>query len=158
RADRIGRSGGGRPWRGAGRRSGALGRERRRPAPADARRALIFGAFSGTSCRPTKGTQSGDFSPRPSANQPESQQTAGLSWIASWNSALSSEGRSLSPRPLHRFRSRCMSETSYNISSLSPDEKRRLLARLLKEKAEARPGALSYGQRALWLLQRLDPH
>src|SRR5262249_25527659 len=43
------------------------------------------------------------------------------------------------------------------LSDLSPSEKRRLLARLLREKAHAKPAAPSYGQRALWLLNRLDP-
>ena len=52
-----------------------------------------------------------------------------------------------------------MSETPDDLSRLSPDEKRRLLAKLLKaKKADARAGLLSYGQRALWLLHRLDPH
>src|SRR5436309_9690054 len=51
-----------------------------------------------------------------------------------------------------------MSETPDDLSRLSPDEKRRLLAKLLKaKKADARAGPLSYGQRALWLLHQLDP-
>ena len=49
-----------------------------------------------------------------------------------------------------------MSHIPDDLSNLSADDKRRLLARLLKEKG-ARSGALSYGQRGLWLLHRLDP-
>src|SRR6476620_9611236 len=51
------------------------------------------------------------------------------------------------------------------LAHLSPQEKRALLARLLQRKlgpGEMRAGApaaapLSYGQRALWFLHRLDP-
>jgi hypothetical protein len=50
-----------------------------------------------------------------------------------------------------------MSQTPDDLSKLSPAEKRELLAKLLKDKAEARFDALSYGQRALWLLHRLEP-
>ena len=49
-----------------------------------------------------------------------------------------------------------MSQTP-DLSNLSPDEKRKLLAKLLKDKAESRFDVLSYGQRALWLLHRLEP-
>src|SRR3954454_17940658 len=50
-----------------------------------------------------------------------------------------------------------MSEKSDQLSDLSPADKRQLLAKLLKDKAQPRPAVLSYGQRALWLVQRLDP-
>src|SRR5262245_22700206 len=50
-----------------------------------------------------------------------------------------------------------MTERPDHLSNLSPSEKRRLLAQLLREKAQASPAAPSYGQRALWLLNRLDP-
>src|SRR3954469_19774801 len=50
------------------------------------------------------------------------------------------------------------------LAQLSPDEKRALLAQLLKKKAAATNGGpapaatpLSFGQRALWFLHRLDP-
>jgi amino acid adenylation domain-containing protein len=54
-----------------------------------------------------------------------------------------------------------MNESSKNFAHLSPEEKRALLARLLREKArasEAKEWApLSQGQRALWFLYRLAP-
>src|SRR5258708_4014229 len=50
-----------------------------------------------------------------------------------------------------------MNERPDQLSDLSPEEKRKLLAKLLKEKAQLRSAPLSYGQRALWLLHRLDP-
>jgi amino acid adenylation domain-containing protein len=48
---------------------------------------------------------------------------------------------------------------SPRLAQLSPEEKRAMLARLLKRKLSAAPAASppSYGQRALWFLQRLDP-
>ena len=49
-----------------------------------------------------------------------------------------------------------MSQTP-DLSNLSPGEKRKLLAKLLNDKAQPRHDALSYGQRALWLLHRLEP-
>src|SRR4051812_47336832 len=50
-----------------------------------------------------------------------------------------------------------MSQTPDDLSNLTPAEKRKLLAKLLRDKAESRFDALSYGQRALWLLHRLEP-
>src|SRR5262247_3829087 len=50
-----------------------------------------------------------------------------------------------------------MSEKLDQLSNLSPDEKRKLLAKLLKEKSHSRTAVASYGQRALWLLHRMDP-
>ena len=46
-----------------------------------------------------------------------------------------------------------------NLAGLSAEEKRVLLARLLREKAEASASAhpLSYGQRSLWFLYQLAP-
>lgn len=48
---------------------------------------------------------------------------------------------------------------SPRLAQLSPDEKRAMLARLLKRKLSSAPATLppSFGQRALWFLQRLDP-
>src|SRR5579862_1170440 len=53
---------------------------------------------------------------------------------------------------------------SAKIAELSPEQKRALLAKLLREKAAAseakepaKTEALSYGQRALWFLYRLAP-
>jgi hypothetical protein len=50
-----------------------------------------------------------------------------------------------------------MSDVPEGIASLSPEEKRKLLARLLKERSSQKPRPLSYGQRALWFLHRLNP-
>jgi amino acid adenylation domain-containing protein len=50
-----------------------------------------------------------------------------------------------------------MSEKPDRLSDLSPGEKRQLLARLLKEKAQSRTTVPTYGQRALWLIHRMDP-
>ncbi len=52
-----------------------------------------------------------------------------------------------------------MINTSERIAGLSPEEKRTLLAKLLRKKA-AKPQSLyplSYGQRALWFLYQLEP-
>jgi hypothetical protein len=49
-----------------------------------------------------------------------------------------------------------MSETPNTLAGLSPAAKRKLLAELLRDKASA-PVPLSYGQRALWYLHRLEP-
>jgi amino acid adenylation domain-containing protein/thioester reductase-like protein len=48
---------------------------------------------------------------------------------------------------------------SPRLAHLSPEEKRALLAKLLQRKLGQAPAAapLSYGQRALWFLHRLDP-
>ena len=50
-------------------------------------------------------------------------------------------------------------DTSIDIASLSAGEKRVLLSRLLKERAEVSASAhpLSYGQRSMWFLHRLAP-
>lgn len=47
-----------------------------------------------------------------------------------------------------------------SLAGLSLDEKRRLLARLLREKAERSAAVfpLSHGQRGLWFLHQMDPH
>src|SRR4051812_27457829 len=50
-----------------------------------------------------------------------------------------------------------MSESPNTLAALSPDAKRKLLAELLREKADNSAGGLSYGQRALWYLHHLDP-
>src|SRR5579883_1046197 len=52
-----------------------------------------------------------------------------------------------------------MNNGSRNIANLSPEEKRALLARLLREKANATKdwSPLSHGQKALWFLYRLAP-
>jgi amino acid adenylation domain-containing protein len=52
-----------------------------------------------------------------------------------------------------------MTIASQTLESLSPDEKRRLLARLLREKAEQAAAVfpLSHGQRGLWFLHQMDP-
>jgi amino acid adenylation domain-containing protein len=52
-----------------------------------------------------------------------------------------------------------MNNGSRNIANLSPEEKRALLARLLREKANAAKdwSPLSHGQKALWFLYRLAP-
>jgi amino acid adenylation domain-containing protein len=51
-----------------------------------------------------------------------------------------------------------MSQTSTSMNKLGPEEKRKLLAALLKEKAgEAQTAPLSYGQQAWWFLYNLDP-
>jgi hypothetical protein len=54
-----------------------------------------------------------------------------------------------------------MSEASKKLAGLSPEQKRALLERLLREKAAAKAepewAALSQGQRALWFLYRLAP-
>jgi hypothetical protein len=52
-----------------------------------------------------------------------------------------------------------MNEVSPTIHDLSPEEKRRLLSSLLKEKADAAKltAPLSYGQQAWWFLYQLDP-
>jgi amino acid adenylation domain-containing protein len=52
-----------------------------------------------------------------------------------------------------------MSNGSRNIANLSPEEKRALLARLLREKVNAARdwSPLSHGQKALWFLYRLAP-
>src|SRR4029079_18474521 len=47
-------------------------------------------------------------------------------------------------------------ESPNPLEGLSPEAKRKLLAELLRDKAAA-PGPLSYGQRALWYLHRLEP-
>jgi amino acid adenylation domain-containing protein len=49
-----------------------------------------------------------------------------------------------------------MSHISPSMSDLSPEEKRRLLASLLKGKADAAAAPLSYGQRSWWFLHNLD--
>jgi hypothetical protein len=48
---------------------------------------------------------------------------------------------------------------SHRTTELSPDEKRHLLGRLLKKKAEesACTSPLSHGQRAMWFVYQLDP-
>ncbi len=51
-------------------------------------------------------------------------------------------------------------ESSGQAGRMTPEEKRALLARLLREKAAAQPPArhpLSYGQKSLWYLHQLDP-
>jgi hypothetical protein len=52
-----------------------------------------------------------------------------------------------------------MIQTSPSIKDLSPEEKRRLLLSLMKEKegASAMTAPLSYGQRGWWFLHNLDP-
>src|ERR1700735_5213113 len=52
-----------------------------------------------------------------------------------------------------------MTDKPIDVASLSAEEKRVLLARLLMEKAEASASAypLSYGQRSLWFLYQLAP-
>ncbi|MCA1615512.1 MAG: amino acid adenylation domain-containing protein [Acidobacteria bacterium] len=51
-----------------------------------------------------------------------------------------------------------MSQTSTSLNNLGPEEKRKLLAAMLKEKAAAQQTApLSYGQQAWWFLYNLDP-
>lgn len=52
-----------------------------------------------------------------------------------------------------------MSQSSRSINDLSPEEKRRLLLSLMKEKegAAAVTAPLSYGQRTWWFLHNLDP-
>src|SRR6516162_10477522 len=51
------------------------------------------------------------------------------------------------------------SEGPARLADLSPEEKRALLAKLLQRQLGRAPAAapLSYGQRALWFLHRLDP-
>lgn len=51
-----------------------------------------------------------------------------------------------------------MSETRQHATNLAPEEKRALLARLLREKSQ-RPQAhpVSFGQQRLWFLDRLEP-
>ncbi|GCE20003.1 non-ribosomal peptide synthetase [Dictyobacter kobayashii] len=52
-----------------------------------------------------------------------------------------------------------MSDSSKNISNLSPEAKRALLARLLREKAKGQETwvPISHNQKALWFLSRLAP-
>ncbi|HEY7415814.1 MAG TPA: amino acid adenylation domain-containing protein, partial [Ktedonobacteraceae bacterium] len=53
-----------------------------------------------------------------------------------------------------------MNDASKKLAQLSPEEKRALLAKLLREKAQAATkdwSSLSQGQRALWFLYRLAP-
>jgi len=49
--------------------------------------------------------------------------------------------------------------STFDLSRLTPDRKRALLARLLEEQAggEVTVSPLSYGQRALWLVHQLEP-
>ena len=55
-----------------------------------------------------------------------------------------------------------MNDASIKLSNLSPEAKRALLAKLLKEKAQANASrewlSISHNQKALWFLQRLAPH
>ena len=46
---------------------------------------------------------------------------------------------------------------SIDVSTLSAEQKRALLAQLLREQAGASPHPISYGQRALWFLNQLSP-
>ena len=53
-----------------------------------------------------------------------------------------------------------MTSPTAELDSLSPAEKRELLATLLRKKARAggpSAGPLSYGQQALWHFHQLDP-
>ena len=52
-----------------------------------------------------------------------------------------------------------MNDASKKLAQLSAEEKRALLARLLKQKAQEskEETPLSHGQRALWFLYRLAP-
>ncbi|NIP84071.1 MAG: non-ribosomal peptide synthetase, partial [Planctomycetales bacterium] len=52
-----------------------------------------------------------------------------------------------------------MSNTTDTAGSMTPEQKRELLARLLQEKArqEVVCSPLSYGQRSLWFMYQLDP-